>query len=65
MTANAIRIAATARLAFPWLPEKAPAASVWIGPAGEVVRVLQDGEVQPWPPLALALPHPCKRRATP
>ena len=33
--------------ARPWLPLVAMAGSVWVGPFGESVRILDDGTVEP------------------
>jgi hypothetical protein len=32
--------------AWPWLPEQAVAGTIWIGPTGERVRILDDGTVE-------------------
>ncbi len=55
--------------AWPWLPEKAPTGSVWLGPGSERVRVLDDGtaeEVGEVPRRWSAAADPCAaRRAAP
>ena len=42
-----------ARQAFPWLPRRVIAGSIWRGPAHLKVRVDDSGDAAPWPP-----PHP-------
>ena len=39
-----------ARMAYPWLPGRVIAGSIWRGPAHLKVRVDEAGEAAPWPP---------------
>jgi hypothetical protein len=39
-----------ARLAYPWLPGRVIAGSIWRGPAHLKVRVDEAGDAAPWPP---------------
>lgn len=41
-----INIDRRARIAWPWLPEVANPGTIWIGPCGERVRVLDDGTAE-------------------
>lgn len=40
-----------ARAAYPWLPGRVIAGSIWRGPAHTKVRVDASGDAAPWPPL--------------
>jgi hypothetical protein len=39
-----------ARAAYPWLPARVIAGSIWRGPAHLKVRVDASGDAAPWPP---------------
>lgn len=43
---TAPRVDPRALRAWTWLPEAAPPGSVWLGPCGERVRVLDDGTAE-------------------
>jgi hypothetical protein len=46
----AVFTSAAARAAYPWLPGRVIAGSIWRGPAHVKVRVDASGEATPWPP---------------
>jgi hypothetical protein len=46
----AVFTTAAARAAYPWLPGRVIAGSIWRGPAHVKVRVDASGDASPWPP---------------
>lgn len=66
--AQLVQVHPLARRAWPWLPPRAPAGAVFIGPTGQVLRVAGDstvGEVvQGSRPHGGAASDPCNARGS-